>query len=120
MPAKPVASPDLAKEQQRLRAENAALKAQLRHLQCQLDKLEEEKRRLLRRQFGPASEKDLTPQMRLFNEPESLVAQDADSPAEPTISVPAHQRRKGGRKPLPDHLPPLPAMESEARAGSPR
>ena len=52
--------------------ENKALKSQLRHLQAQVDKLEEEKRRLLTRQYGPSSEKDPTAQMRLFNEPEAI------------------------------------------------
>ena len=84
-----------------------ALKSQIRHLQALVAQLEEEKRRLLSRRYGPSSEKDPSPQMRLFNEPEAL-SDEADAepqPEEETLTVPAHQRRKPGRKPLPEHLP---------------
>ena len=82
-----------------------ALKSQIRFLQARVDQLEEEKRRLLSRQFGPSSEKDPTPQMRLFNEPEEIAEQEEAVDAEETVTVPEHKRRKSGRKPLPDHLP---------------
>lgn len=95
MPAKTVSVDDLPDNVE-------ALKAQIRYLKAQVDKLEEEKRKLLGRQFGPSSEKGPTPQMRLFNEPETL--QDEEEAAaeteKETITVPAHKRRK----PLPDHL----------------
>jgi transposase len=85
--------------------ENKALKSQLRHLQAQVDKLEEEKRRLLTRQYGPSSEKDPTAQMRLFNEPEAIEEREGADEAAEVVTVPEHKRRKSGRKPLPDHLP---------------
>ncbi len=80
---------------------------QIRHLQARIEQLEEEKRRLLSRRYGPSSEKDPSPQLRLFNEPEALQDEDeADTEdTEALVTVPAHKRRKSGRKPLPEHLP---------------
>ena len=78
------------------------LDAQKRGYQEQLDRLQEAINQLLQRQYGPSSEKAPDEQMRLFNEPEQL----ADE-AEQAIDVPAHQRGRGKRKPLPDHLPRL-------------
>ncbi len=94
-----------ATEHARLLNEIKALKSQNRHLQARVDQLEEEKRRLLARQYGPSSEKAPSTQMRLFNEPEALAAQEAAAEAEEPITVPEHQRRRSHRKPLPDHLP---------------
>jgi len=82
-------------------------------------KLLEEKIRFLQDKiFGRKSEKlpakdDKYCQLALFNEAEDIVDKQAASP-EPesaggadtdTISVPAHTRKKPGRKPIPDHLP---------------
>ena len=88
-----------------LRDQKQSYERQLRHLQALVDKLEEEKRRLLSRQFGPSSEKNPTPQMRLFNEPEAIADQEEAVEAEETVTIPEHKRRKSGRKALPDHLP---------------
>ena len=65
------------------------------HLQARVDQLEEEKRRLLSRQYGPSSEKAPSAQMRLFNEPEALADQGGVAEAEETITVPAHPRTRG-------------------------
>lgn len=46
---------------------------QIKTLQARLEQLEEAMRQLLSRQCGPSSEKDPTPQMRLFNEPECFI-----------------------------------------------
>lgn len=74
-----------------LDAENARLKEQLRVL--------------LAKRFGPSSEKHPPAQLGLFNEAEaSAVDEDMTAPAE-TIEVPAHQRAKRGRRPLPEALP---------------
>jgi transposase len=78
---------------------------EIRHLQARVDQLEEEKRRLLARQYGPSSEKDPTPQMRLFNEPEAVADSAVEEEPEAAVTVPEHRRRKSGRKPLPEHLP---------------
>ena len=68
-------------------------------LQFQLDKL-------LRNRFGKKSEKDLdSRQGELFDEAcEPDNTQDIVQ-AEVDITVPTHQRKKTGRKPLPDNLP---------------
>ena len=91
-------------EHARLVQEVKALKSQNRHLQARVEQLEEEKRRLLARQYGPSSEKEPTPQMRLFNEPEVLDDQAA-ADVEAPVTVPEHKRHRAHRKPLPDHLP---------------
>ena len=53
--------------------------------------------------FGRSSETIPAEQYRLFNEAE---ATEAEAPTEQeTIDVPAHRRKKGGRKPLPENLP---------------
>jgi len=67
------------------------------------DLLREQIRLLLAKHYGPSSEKSDTQQLGLFNEAE----QEAEAaPAdEPEIEVPAHVRKKPGRKPLPASLP---------------
>jgi len=66
----------------------------------------EEAIRLLRSQrFAPKSEKASRHQLGLFNEAEAGVHEAEAEDAEEAIDVPAHKRRKGGRRPLPDLLP---------------
>ncbi|MCP5055137.1 MAG: IS66 family transposase [bacterium] len=63
----------------------------------------EEWNRLLRAQrFGSRSEKAPPEQGRLFNEAEVLAREEEEEVA---IAVPAHTRKKRGRRPLPDFLP---------------
>jgi len=65
----------------------------------------EEWNRLLRSQkFGAKSEKVSAEQGRLFNEAEVEVAR-ADEASGSGVEIPAHTRRRGGRRPLPDFLP---------------
>jgi len=95
---------EIAKREQQYQAHIKILEEKIRFLQ---DKI-----------FGRKSEKlpvkgDKYCQLALFNEAEDIVERTAAS-AEPesadkadtdTISVPAHTRKKPGRKPIPDHLP---------------
>jgi transposase len=63
--------------------------------------------RLLRHQrFGRKSEKVSPDQLSIFNEAEREAAEAASREGEQEeIQVPAHTRRKGGRRPLPESLP---------------
>ena len=63
--------------------------------------------RLLRHQrFGRKSEKVSPDQLSIFNEAEREVAEAASREKEQDeIQVPAHTRKKGGRRPLPESLP---------------
>lgn len=67
-----------------------------------LQAYQEEKRLAAARQFAPSSEKEAF-QQRLFNEAEAELDIPSES-AQFSTEVKAYQRR-GGRKPLPDHLP---------------
>ena len=84
----------------------AALLARLVTRDQRIELLEEENRWLKSRLFGRSSEKsaaaDLSPnQQWLFNEAEVLV----EAPKAATVMVPAHERKKRGRKKLPASLP---------------
>ncbi len=62
------------------------------------------KRLMDSQRFGSKSEKFPSGQGQLFNEAEALVASDIEAPIG-EVSVPAHTRKKRGRRPLPDFLP---------------
>ena len=86
----------------------AALEAQVRTTQERNELLEQENRWLKSQLFGRSSEKtpieDRAPdQQWLFNEAEALTAVAAS--ASETIAIPAHDRKKRGRKPLAASLP---------------
>jgi len=66
--------------------------------------LREWKRLAQSQRFGRKSERFADEQAWLFNEAE-LTASEAPAVEAETVEVPAHARRKAGRKPLPDHLP---------------
>jgi transposase len=74
--------------------------------EAEISLLKEEIRILKHRLFGRKSEKLPigTGQLLLFNEAEAGTAEESIAPPE-TIAVPAHERRRGCRKPLPDNLP---------------
>ena len=81
--------------------------AELRqNYETEISLLQEEIRILKQRLFGRKSEKLPigTGQLLLFNEAEAAEPKEHGAPAE-TIAVPAHERRRGYRKPLPDNLP---------------
>lgn len=72
-----------------------------------IKRLETENRLLRLSLFGPKSEKlppEDSPQLLLFDMPEPLPADD-DKKDDGEVVVPAHIRRKSGRKPLPANLP---------------
>jgi transposase len=87
-------------------AEIEARGTELQARDAEIAQLREYVRLLRHQRFGTKSEKVHPDQLRIFNEAEQEVAEavakakDADE-----ISVPAHTRRKGGRRPLPESLP---------------
>ena len=69
--------------------------------------LQEQVRLLLARRFGASSERVADGQLGLFNEAEELAADsapDAEEGDEETVAV-TGRRRRGKRRPLPEHLP---------------
>ena len=78
--------------------------AALSSLLQELESLKAQLRLALKRVFGRSSEA-APGQGELFNEAEQLAAEEGISAVEPETEVPAHRRRKPGRKPLPAHLP---------------
>lgn len=58
---------------------------------------------LRRKKFASSSEKDVN-QIQLFDELEDILEKDSNEEI-PEIDIPAHKRKKGGRKPLPEQLP---------------
>ena len=87
----------------KLAEENDALKAMLAAKDQKIAALEEELRLALHKRFAASSEKISLDQLNLFNEAEVTSAtSDTD---EPTTTIPEHERKTRGRKPLPDHLP---------------
>lgn len=59
------------------------------------------------RRFGPSSERVPAEQLGLFNEAEAHAEEDPadEAPTTETVTVPAHARKRPGRRPLPDYLP---------------
>ncbi len=88
-------------------AENQSLLARNKSLQAELALEQEKIRLLIQKRFGVASEKTSPGQMGLFNEAEQDQPEESDAivQAETDITVPAHRRKKPGRKPLPENLP---------------
>ena len=70
-----------------------------------IDALEEIIRLLRSQRFAPKSEKAPVDQLGLFNEAEAGLYEAEEDEGEEEIDVPAHKRRKGGRRPIPDFLP---------------
>lgn len=102
----------LAKEAARneqLEADKQAVEQTNRQLKVQVLTLTEQLNLALARRYAASSEKLSPDQMCLFDEAE-LDAVDAESVTDASsdddeVTVAAHQRKKRGRKPLPDHLP---------------
>ncbi|MDH3282531.1 MAG: IS66 family transposase [Gammaproteobacteria bacterium] len=81
--------------------------AKIQHQSSLIDQLVEQIKLARHKQYGASSEQWSADQMRLFNEAEVIVDHedgDSDTDAD-TIAVPAHRRKRGGRKPLPPELP---------------
>jgi len=73
-------------------------------LQSKVVILQEQLNLALARRYAASSEKLAPDQIRLFDEAE-VAAQAAAFTEDETVTVPAHTRRKRGRKKLPDALP---------------
>ena len=72
--------------------------------EAEISKLIEFIRILKQKHFGKSSEKVSQEQLGLFNEAEAEVLKSSE-PEEETVHVPAHDRKRGKRKPLPEDLP---------------
>ena len=92
----------------KLAKENDTLKALVDRQAQKIAALEEELRLALHKRFAASSEKASLDQLNLFNEAEQtqseVAAIEAGSDAR-TTTIPEHERKTRGRKPLPDHLP---------------
>ncbi|MGV6816910.1 MAG: IS66 family transposase [Thiotrichales bacterium] len=97
---------DVAELQKIVRQQAAEIASQQHHILH----LTEQLNLAIQKRFAAQSEKHSPDQLGLFNEAEALEQEDAASEAlakeeAETIEVPAHQRKKPGRKPLPEMLP---------------
>jgi transposase len=104
-----IAALSVEEENQALKARVANLEQQLRHQKFVEQKLESKIEDLLRRMFGPKSEK-LDPNQRelLFAQIEADHCLKAEAPPQPAPHKADSQpkkRRGGGRRPAPEHLP---------------
>lgn len=100
-------APDTPKRPAELPDDIGALKSIIGEQELRIAVLEEQLRLAAHKRYGASSEKADPDQLALFNEAEALAAAQAASaaPEQDEIEVPAHTRAKGGRKPLPAHLP---------------
>lgn len=87
-----------AARNEQLRQENAQYQTQVVILQEQLNIA-------LAKRFASRSEQLSPDQIKLFDEAESADACDETADASLAIAVSSHQRKAGGRRPLPKHLP---------------
>ena len=89
---------------EKLQADKQAVDQKNERLQARVLTLQEQLNLALARRYAASSEKISPDQIHLFNEAE--VGIDAEMPSEEDeITVPAHKRRKRGRKKLPEALP---------------
>ena len=111
-------------QQSLLEEQTSALDANRSALEESQERIEtlEEFIRLLRQQrFGRKSEKAPVDQLGLFNEAEaSTQAAEAEEGDEDEIDVPAHKRRKGGRRPVSISFRLAPSTDCEEIVGSGR
>jgi len=101
MPSSIEALRDLVAQQQ---SDLARQQETIDELSRLLSFLREWKRLAQSQRFGRKSERFVDDQALLFNEAELEAANAPEAHTEP-VTVPAHERRRAGRKPLPDHLP---------------
>jgi transposase len=115
MPTSVEALQELVVQQQALLEQNSAdLEANQSTIDGQQSQIDEQaalisfyrewKRLIDSQRFGSRSERLVPEQGRLFNEAESLATTEEAAEAD-AITVPAHTRKKRGRRPLPDFLP---------------
>ncbi|MCZ6803624.1 MAG: IS66 family transposase [Proteobacteria bacterium] len=96
-----------AQTQQHLDAKKQ-LEKENQNYKIQVLSLQEQLNILLHKRFGASSEKLSKDQLKLFNEAEQetdALEQTALEDTKDNITVPEHQRKKPGRKPLPKSLP---------------
>ena len=90
-------------------AEKAARVTHLEATNVRLDakvfSLQEQLNLALARRYAASSEKLSPDQIYLFDEAEAVASTDDNAALDEAIEVPAHTRKKRGRKPLPDGLP---------------
>lgn len=79
--------------------------AQAEEYETELARLREQLNLLLAKRYGPSSEKHSPDQLGLFNEAESEAQNPPEEEPVEAVSVAAHERKRRGRKPLPDYLP---------------
>jgi transposase len=84
-------------------ARNEQLTTENQYYKTQVLTLTEQLNLALARRYAASSEKISPDQILMFDEAETDVEIDPD--ADDEILVPAHKRKKRGRKPLPDNLP---------------
>ena len=85
----------------------AKQQTQLQRKDAQIVALQEKLNILVAKRFGRSSEKADKHQLGLFNEaeaPEQAGGSESEATEDDTLTVPAHQRQKPGRKPLPDYI----------------
>lgn len=100
--------PDDPAKLKKIIAEMAAEKELLRkRYEAENELLREELRLVYAKFFGKKSEvfRGLSPQLQLFDMPEPEDVEKAVEVEEEKVEVPAHSRKKKGRKPLPEELP---------------
>ena len=89
-----------------LRAENERLRAALKRTSFERDYFKEQLAARIRQLFAAKSEARASRQADLFfNEAEVSAVASVAPATEPTVTVPTHQRKRGGRKPLDAGLP---------------
>jgi transposase len=105
MPAHAVSATDLPDDIDALKGLVIARTARELEYENELQRLREQLNLLLAKRFAPSSEKVSPDRLRLFNEAE--LDTDTAPVQEPAATVPvaAHERKRGGRKPLSQSLP---------------
>jgi transposase len=81
----------------------ASLRALVAQQRQYIENLEEALRLIRHKMFGRKSEAAPREQLGLFNEAEAIL--DTEDGGEAEVRVPAHTRKRGGRRPLPEALP---------------
>jgi transposase len=102
MPARTVSVADLPDD---IDALKRLVVTQADHYEEEIQRLQEQLKLLLAKRYGPSSEKVSPDQLGLFNEAESEARTPVEEKPEQSLAVAAHERKRGGRKPLPDYLP---------------
>ena len=95
-------------ETQQHRESKKQLEKENHHYKIQVLSLQEQLNLLRHKRFGASSEKLSADQLRLFNEAEQemdALEQTVSEETKDNVTVPKHERKKPGRKPLPKSLP---------------